>query len=277
MTIGSDWVVLDSNIWIFGLQRQLDHPACGELLNQLTRLRVCLPRQILRELQANLANDELHDLFRLLSRHPERVDIQWERVGEEQVRKYLNLGCRLGDAGVVAAWWMSGQLALSQVQLRVERDTTKNFGGYPFSYICAIQSEHNETGKILRFNPQSGYMNTRGLSLNRYGAGPFCRFRIPRDVPLEGVYVLLMNGSVQYAGECINLSSRFNSGYGQISPRTCYYRGQSTNCKINHLILRSTEHGKQVELWFFSTDNRKVVQSEIITKFKPPWNTQGLS
>jgi hypothetical protein len=40
MTIGHDWLVLDTNIWIFGLREQSDPPACDQLLRQLPRLYV---------------------------------------------------------------------------------------------------------------------------------------------------------------------------------------------------------------------------------------------
>ena len=70
MSIRDEWILLDTNIWIFGLRRVPDFPACTELLENLNRLRVVLPRQILQELQANLVEDELRALFRLLNRLP---------------------------------------------------------------------------------------------------------------------------------------------------------------------------------------------------------------
>lgn len=76
-------------------------------------------------------------------------------------------------------------------------------------------------------------------------------------------------------GECLDLSSRFNMGYGQISPRNCFVGGQSTNCKINRHVLESIESGKRVELWFFPTQNREAVESELISEFNPLWNDQG--
>lgn len=102
MTIKTEWVVLDTNVWIFGLRRQPGYSACVELLNSLNQLRVKIPRQILRELQANLSDDEMRELFRLLNRYSERVDIQWDKVDPPLVEKYQRLGCRLGDAVVAA-------------------------------------------------------------------------------------------------------------------------------------------------------------------------------
>ena len=54
MSIQDESILLDTNIWIFGLRRAPDFSACAELLNHLNQLRVILPRQILQELQANL-------------------------------------------------------------------------------------------------------------------------------------------------------------------------------------------------------------------------------
>ncbi len=153
---------------------------------------------------------------------------------------------------------------------------TKNFGKYLFKYICDLHPDRDQMGKIHQFMPQSRYRNAHVLLLHRYGRGPFCRFRISRGLSFEGVYLLLVNESVQYVGECINLSSRFNIGYGQISPRNCFDGGQSTNCKINHLILETSERNNQIELWFFQTPDREAVESELIAEFKPPWNDQGM-
>ena len=54
MSIRDDWIILDTNVWIFGLRRVPYLPACAELLQNLNRLQVVLPQQILQELQANL-------------------------------------------------------------------------------------------------------------------------------------------------------------------------------------------------------------------------------
>ena len=91
--------------------------------------------------------------------------------------------------------------------LWVDGHVIKYFCTYPFSYICAIDPDRDEIGMICLFHPQSRYKNVRGLSLNEHGSGPFCRFRVPSEATFEGVYTLLMNGLVQYAGECIKLSS----------------------------------------------------------------------
>jgi hypothetical protein len=44
----------------------------------------------------------MREFFRLLNRHPERTNIRWERVELSCIHKYQRLGCKLGDATVVA-------------------------------------------------------------------------------------------------------------------------------------------------------------------------------
>jgi hypothetical protein len=120
--------------------------------------------------------------------------------------------------------------------------------------------------------PQGDYANANGLRLNKYGNGPFCQFRLPADLVVEGVYALIVNDSVKYVGECESLASRYNIGYGQISPRNCYEGGQNTNCKVNNLILQLAEKGEVVHLWFHLTDNRKTIERGLLSTLTPPWN-----
>lgn len=68
MSIRDEWVVLDTNILIFGLRRVPGFIECSELLDFLTHLRVILPRQVLQELQVNFSEPEMSSLFRLLNR-----------------------------------------------------------------------------------------------------------------------------------------------------------------------------------------------------------------
>jgi hypothetical protein len=102
VTILNERVVLDTNIWIFGLRHHPQVPACARLLDRLGQLHVVLPRQILKELQANLSRDELATMFLLLKRYRDRVLLRWNKVGMEIIRKYQRFGCRLGDAAVAA-------------------------------------------------------------------------------------------------------------------------------------------------------------------------------
>lgn len=95
-------VVLDTNVWIFGLRRHPGVPSCAQLLDRLAELRVVLPRQVLRELQVNLSEGEDRSLFRLLKSLSKPVVFDWHRANPEVVRKYTALGCKLGDAALAA-------------------------------------------------------------------------------------------------------------------------------------------------------------------------------
>lgn len=148
---------------------------------------------------------------------------------------------------------------------------TEPIGNNTFKYVGPIQPDRNSDG-ICKFMPQSDYIDAGCVSLNRYGGGPFCRFRIPSDMHVDGVYAITADDDIMYVGECINLSKRFNMGYGQISPKNCYKGGQETNCRINNLVLQCAEGGHQLGLWFVSTPHRIRIEAELIKKCRPPWN-----
>ena len=90
MSIGDDWLILDTNVWVFGLR---------EVLRQLPGLHVKIPRQVLLELRANLSAEKTGGLFRVVNRYPECVDVQWDRVDSSTVWEYRELGCRHGGRG----------------------------------------------------------------------------------------------------------------------------------------------------------------------------------
>lgn len=136
MSIRDEWILLDTNIWIFGLRRVPDFPACTELLENLNRLRVMLPRQILQELQANLVEDELRALFRLLNRLPKSPKIDWQKAPAEIVAKYQQMGCKLGDAVVSAHLEELGV----KVLVTENRDFLEELTALPFRRLNASQA-----------------------------------------------------------------------------------------------------------------------------------------
>jgi hypothetical protein len=155
----------------------------------------------------------------------------------------------------------------------------RQFGNYTFQYICNIQLLTEADGHVRTFMPPQEYKNRKGLLLpiHEYGQGPFCYFRIPKNLLIMGVYILTVNDEPYYVGECENLSKRYNTGYGQISARNCFKGGQSTNCRINMLIFESYKNGSKIELWFLRTDKRKEIESELIPKMnvRQRWNRKG--
>lgn len=139
-----------------------------------------------------------------------------------------------------------------------------------FDYVCDITPDEAD-GKVKHFFPQQAYENPENLPFHQYGAGPFCRFTIPRLLA-EGVYLILVDGVVQYVGECENLSNRFNTGYGKISPRNCFVGGQPTNCRINHQIYTAATENSEIKLYFHETNDRFGVERGLIEKLNPAWN-----
>lgn len=147
---------------------------------------------------------------------------------------------------------------------------------HTFEFVCAIRPITYDTGTIREFNLRARYRNTRRLMPNAYGNGPFCKFSIPSNLQNPGVYALTADEEVIYVGECVNLTLRFNSGYGNISPRNCYAGGQLTNCRINHSIYAAAETRHQIDLWFLETRDRNAIESELIQALRPKWNRQGI-
>lgn len=147
-----------------------------------------------------------------------------------------------------------------------------NLNGYNFVSICKIMPERSAEGLIIKFQPQSRYKNRKTIALNKYGAGRFCRFRIPSNINKSGVYIITVNKEYKYVGECEDLSSRYNMGYGQISPRNCFVGGQETNCRINKLILKEACAAKEIRLWFLKTANYKKIEQKLRASLLWPWN-----
>lgn len=144
---------------------------------------------------------------------------------------------------------------------------------FDFNFICEIKPLTDEHGNVIEYYPYKEYKNVADKELNKYGKGPFCKFKIPNNINQAGVYIIKVNEKVKYVGECENLSSRYNMGYGQISPRNCFIGGQPTNCKINSHILREVKDGSKVHLLFYETEHRFEVERDLIRKYEPEWNS----
>jgi hypothetical protein len=144
--------------------------------------------------------------------------------------------------------------------------------GYEFENIGGITPVCDADGSIRQFMPQNRYENVRSLPINRYGAGPFCGFKISNRFRTSGVYVLTVDDEIRYVGECADLSARFNYGYGNISPKNCFKGGQETNCRLNNRIYLAAVAGERISLWFLQTTQFKAIESELRLTLKPAWN-----
>jgi hypothetical protein len=143
---------------------------------------------------------------------------------------------------------------------------------YEFKHVCDVEPARTADATLEQFMPQIRYRNARKLPLNKYGAGPFCKFKIPNRIHVCGVYVLAVDAEVRYVGECENLSARFNAGYGNISPRNCFKGGQETNCRLNNLLYAAAHSGERVSLWFLQTGDYKAVEARLRSILNPVWN-----
>lgn len=124
--------------------------------------------------------------------------------------------------------------------------------------------------RVARIEP-----DTDADGRHRYGSGPFCRFSL-RGLPIDaGVYVLTVDRTPVYVGECQNLAQRWGlGGYGSIQPRNCFPGGQQTNCRINNLVLLVAEAESVVELWFRESDQRHAEETVLMQRLRPAWNAQ---
>ena len=150
----------------------------------------------------------------------------------------------------------------------------KTYIGLNFKKIDKIKPEISN-GKIITYRPQKD-IDRKKYPLNKYAKGEFCNFKIlPHWQEKAGLYIFMLKNKEKYVGECDDLFYRMYD-YGRITPRKCHKDGQSTNCKINRLILKNTDKGF-VELWFHCTKqmtrkNRKIIEKKLIDLLSPPWN-----
>ena len=131
-------------------------------------------------------------------------------------------------------------------------------------------------GRILSESPAVRYSKRDLVPLNRYGAGPFGRFKVNGLKAVAALYALCASDEVLYIGETVNLGQRWSSsGYGRIQPRNCYVGGQQTNCRINALMLVAAESGRAMGLHYLvSPDDhaRLAAETRLIGLLRPSWN-----
>jgi hypothetical protein len=174
---------------------------------------------------------------------------------------------RAGDATPVLRSFQRGGTSMSMAALAAL--------GLEFSLVGDIEPARDTSGRIIEFMPQAKYRDAVTAHLHQYGDGPFCKFRVATTCG-EGVYAFVVEGAVKYIGECEDLASRMNNGYGNISPRNCYDGGQPTNCRVNALVRDEAARGHRITLWFHATHNRKLVEADVIWALQPPWNRAGV-
>lgn len=153
----------------------------------------------------------------------------------------------------------------------------KKLLNYDFEYGQDILPTLDSNGNVEEFSPQNRYANKENLDLHKYGDGAFCYFSIhSKWKRISGIYAFFIENEDKpvYIGQASKscFYKRINSGYGKISPRNCYVGGQSTNCKINKVVLDSVKSGKKVSIYFHKTSNYDEVEKELIDHYKPKYN-----
>jgi len=206
----------------------------------------------------NILHSVGRGLFVLSDENPEHMK---QLVSDTPTQKPINAVSRKSDS-----------LMPENLTNQISNNSVRRIGGYDFRYICTLEPERDTNGTVLTFMPQARFVNTNGLALNKYGNGPFCKFKIPQNLEYPGVYALMEASDIKYIGECATLSSRYNMGYGNISTRNCFVGGQETNCRINNLILQQISAGSKISLWFLNTSNHKSIESQLRVSLSPSWN-----
>jgi hypothetical protein len=216
----------------------------------------------------------------------------WANCGHSQARTWLDAGYKvdrinLKNKTVCFYQSVSKQKRQSHHQKRSPRTVnastpimlvlsttqTINVCGYEFCYLQQLIPECDTNGCVTKHYPQGEYDNRKNLPLSYYGKGAFCRFSINAG-EWPGVYLWVVDNSIIYIGETVGLKSRFNMGYGRIAPRNCYVGGQSTNCKMNKVVLDLFERGKIVSLFFYYTTDFKQIELELLGKIKTTYNVK---
>ncbi|WNZ23093.1 type II toxin-antitoxin system VapC family toxin [Leptolyngbya sp. NK1-12] len=133
-SILTEWVALDTNQFIFALCQDPAYPACEVLLfDQLHKLNIYMPLQVLIELQRNLTSDEMRGIFLALNR---AKAIRWDYVPAslEAIARWRSQGAKKGDAVIVA------HLEAASIKYLVSenRHFLKEVANLPFQVLSSV-------------------------------------------------------------------------------------------------------------------------------------------
>ena len=133
MTIPHERWLLDTNIWVFGLRRSTEFPACAELLDHIGSFSIIIPLQLFRELNVNLSEDEMHDFYELINQYPDIIEVNWERASADRIQFFHQQGCRKGDAVIAAHAEVLGV----KIIVSENRQFLQALEGLPFEIVDA--------------------------------------------------------------------------------------------------------------------------------------------
>ena len=135
MSIQNSRIVLDTNVWIYGLRRDQIYPQCEELLDKLRMFRVIIPRQVLFELQVNLSPQEYQQFWQLINAYPAQIEVSWDPAPQDRLDRYRQLGCRKGDAAVAALT----EHVEAEVLVRENRELLRDVSNLPFRLVSSTE------------------------------------------------------------------------------------------------------------------------------------------
>lgn len=151
-------------------------------------------------------------------------------------------------------------------------------GGLQFDHASSIDVVRNDDGSARLETPHARYANSNNLPLNPHGLGPFARLALQPLPSRPGIYAILEGSRrVLYIGRARDsLSTRWGPrGYAVIHPRNCFVGGQSTNCRVNALIVQAIVQGSGLALYVHVTPDSTELETQLIARLKPPWNLRS--
>lgn len=98
--------------------------------------------------------------------------------------------------------------------------------GYEFEHVTDLAPVRTADGVIHALMPQGRYANARGLPLNSYGAGPFCKFTVPAGYRKSGVYLLVAGRTFDMWASAPTCPPGSIRGMGTYRPRTVTRAGR---------------------------------------------------
>lgn len=149
------------------------------------------------------------------------------------------------------------------------------FKSLRFSKAGTITLIKDKYGSLL-YSPQLRYKNYHNYAYleNIDETTCFCKFKM--DLPdCAGVYLWVVDNEIIYIGEAQNLRKRFNAGYGIISPRNCLKGGQSTNVRMNRVVLSCNQDGQTIDIYICITEDYKNIESYLLDNIKTKFNIQN--
>ena len=145
-----------------------------------------------------------------------------------------------------------------------------------FEKFCTLTLLPDKAGSIC-IQPQRRYKNIKHYAYldNVDDDTVFCKFK-PNFPSVKGVYLWVANGEIIYIGESVNIKSRFNDGYGNISPRNCFVGGQSTNVKMNRVALLYYQDNQPIDIYYCITSEHKKFETLLLDKINTKYNSKTI-